>query len=729
VQSLIQATESSTGVSLDPATESGAATIMAGVNQYIAALPVTGSASYLNQVVQAQVVAENTIAPLFAQVGAGTTDIGTAVTNETGSALTAQISAATVGSLDLDSPLVEIGNLVEQPVGNGNSSVFQFTVYLTATSPRTQPVAVNYTTQDGSAAAGTDYTAETGTVTWLPGDTAPKTINIPVSATTNYTANKTFGVVLSNAVNADIQSGLDVGDISYTDVATTTVLAAPARGENYGDPVTFTATVTNQDASSDPGLGLVVFYNGQTALGSAPLVNGVGTFTVSNLEGGSDSVTASYQGYQAPGISSDPSASQPAPLTVNAAPQSITFSALADQVYGNANFVLTAMAFSGLQVTYSIVSGPATITGDVVTITGAGEVTVEAEQVSSTDYQAATPITRSFNVAQATLVVTVDNQSMECGGSLPSLNYSISGFVNGDDASVLDQPVQVSTVPPNSDVGDYSIVAAGADSANYSFEYVNGALAITPAPLLISADSVNAVYGGTPVLTASNTGLVNGDTPTSLGTLPALSSSGAAGSPVGNYDISATGAVGPNYDIKCADGTLTVTPAPLTFTVDNQTAVYGSTVPTLTGSFSGFVNGDTAKSLTTQPTIGTSATPGSDVGAYDIAASGAVDSNYAITYVDGTLNITPYAFTYQIGNDSQVYGAPATLAADLPSSFQTGVNGGTLEITYASTGDTSNATVGTYAITGTLENGTDNLSNYDVTLVSGTLSVTPRARP
>jgi hypothetical protein len=73
---------------------------------------------------------------------------------------------------------------------------------------------------------------------------------------------------------------------------------------------------------------------------------------------------------------------------------------------------------------------------------------------------------------------------------------------------------------------------------------------------------------------------------------------------------------------------------------------YGGTMPTLTASYSGFVNGDTSSSLTTAPTVTTTATAyngtagsGSGAGTYATAASGAVDSNYNISYVGGLLTI------------------------------------------------------------------------------------------
>jgi hypothetical protein len=78
---------------------------------------------------------------------------------------------------------------------------------------------------------------------------------------------------------------------------------------------------------------------------------------------------------------------------------------------------------------------------------------------------------------------------------------------------------------------------------------------------------------------------------------------------------------------------------PLTITAPSATMTYGGTVPALTPTYSGFVNGDTAASLTTAPTCTTTATSTSPVGTYPVTCSGAVDPNYSFTYVAGTLTI------------------------------------------------------------------------------------------
>ena len=164
--------------------------------------------------------------------------------------------------------------------------------------------------------------------------------------------------------------------------------------------------------------------------------------------------------------------------------------------------------------------------------------------------------------------------------------------------------------------------------------------------MTITANNQTKVYGAAlPTLTASYSGFVNGDTSASLTTQPTLSTTATASSDVsGNpYTITASGAVDSDYAISYATGTLTITPAALTITADNQTKVYGAALPTLTASYSGFVDGDTAANLSTQPTLTTTATAGSHVGSYAITASGAVDSDYTISYASGTLTVTTAA--------------------------------------------------------------------------------------
>jgi hypothetical protein len=220
----------------------------------------------------------------------------------------------------------------------------------------------------------------------------------------------------------------------------------------------------------------------------------------------------------------------------------------------------------------------------------------------------------------------------------------------------------------------YAITASGAADTDYSITYVSGALTVTPAALTITANNQTKVYGAAlPTLSASYSGFVNGDTAASLTTQPTLgttatSASHVSGSP---YAITASGAADTDYSITYVSGTLTVIPAALTITANNQIKVYGAALPTLTASYTGFVNGDTAATLgispNVAPSLATSATTASDVVAsgYAITISGAVDPDYSITYVNGTLTIAPASQTIIWSNPAAIIAGTALNSTQL----------------------------------------------------------------
>jgi hypothetical protein len=80
--------------------------------------------------------------------------------------------------------------------------------------------------------------------------------------------------------------------------------------------------------------------------------------------------------------------------------QTITFGALADKTYGNADFDVSAAASSGLSVAFTA-SGKCTVSGSTVHLTGAGSCTVTASQSGSLDYNPAPDVTRSFSIGKA----------------------------------------------------------------------------------------------------------------------------------------------------------------------------------------------------------------------------------------------------------------------------------------------------------------------------------------
>ncbi|MCI2243084.1 filamentous hemagglutinin N-terminal domain-containing protein [Xanthomonas sp. PPL568] len=275
--------------------------------------------------------------------------------------------------------------------------------------------------------------------------------------------------------------------------------------------------------------------------------------------------------------------------------------------------------------------------------TGNGTLQLGGLASSQQGYDIAYVVSGGISITPATLTVTATSGSKTYGGTANLGGYSVSGLVGNDTVS----GVALSSAGAGSGaaVGNYAITASGATGAglsNYVVSYVDGSLRVDPATLRIVATDANKTYGGTANLSGySVSGLLNGDTVAGV----ALGSAGAAaGAAVGTYAITASGATGAglsNYVVTYVDGSLRVDPATLRIVASDASKTVGSTA-TLSGyRVSGLLNGDTVAGVALD-----SAGAGANaaVGNYAITASGATGaglSNYAITYVDGLLNVVP----------------------------------------------------------------------------------------
>ncbi len=222
---------------------------------------------------------------------------------------------------------------------------------------------------------------------------------------------------------------------------------------------------------------------------------------------------------------------------------------------------------------------------------------------------------------------------MTYGGSVPTITAGYAGFVNGDSSSSLTtKPTCATTATSSSPVSGspYASSCGGAVDPNYTISYFGGSVTVSTATLTITASSPTMTYGGSvPTITPGYTGFVNGDSSSSLTTKPTCSTTATSSSPVSGspYASSCSGAADPNYIVQLRgrlghgeqgaadhhrlDGSMT----------------YGGSVPTITPGYSGFVNGDSVSSLSTQPTCSTTATSASPVtgSPYASSCSGATD--------------------------------------------------------------------------------------------------------
>jgi len=123
-------------------------------------------------------------------------------------------SATTVVINDEPLPNVKVNalNLVE---GNSGTTMANFVVYLNYTSP--QAITVDFTTADGTATSGSDYTGTSGTITFSAGQSS-RTIAVPVIGETLYESNEIFTFNLSNVNNATLGTTSVNGTITNDDL-------------------------------------------------------------------------------------------------------------------------------------------------------------------------------------------------------------------------------------------------------------------------------------------------------------------------------------------------------------------------------------------------------------------------------------------------------------------------------------------------------------------------------
>lgn len=249
-----------------------------------------------------------------------------------------------------------------------------------------------------------------------------------------------------------------------------------------------------------------------------------------------------------------------------------------------------------------------------------------------------------LTVVPAPLVITADDAIRPYGQTNPLFTASIAGFVNGDAEAVLAGELVLSTLADtNSPVGQYNITPAGLSATNYAITFVDGTLEVTPVALVATADNLSKVYGADlPMLTGALVGIQNGDDITATFTTTAT-----ATNDVGEYPITPVltdpNNLQTNYSVTLLPGTLTNLPAPLLVTANNATRPYGQTNPLFTATITGLVNGDDNSVLLGTLAFATLADTNSPAGPYPVTPGGLSATNYAITFVDGTLEITPAA--------------------------------------------------------------------------------------
>ena len=155
---------------------------------------------------------------------------GVTVTLAAGSGYSVGPPASASGSIadnDIALPSLSIQSSTSILEGNNGTKAVTLTVTLSAAS--TQTVTVQYATANGTATAGSDYVAKTGTLTFLAG-TLTQSITVTVNGDRTAEANETFTVTLSNAINATVATAVATVTITNDDGAALSASSAAPSG-------------------------------------------------------------------------------------------------------------------------------------------------------------------------------------------------------------------------------------------------------------------------------------------------------------------------------------------------------------------------------------------------------------------------------------------------------------------------------------------------------------------
>jgi hypothetical protein len=228
--------------------------------------------------------------------------------------------------------------------------------------------------------------------------------------------------------------------------------------------------------------------------------------------------------------------------------QTITFTPPPTLYLGQSPFALTASSSSGLPVTLTVLSGPASISGGDVILNGAGSVTISASQPGGNNFAAAPTVTKTISIKPdptsltlLDLAQTYDGNPKEIstiGAVNPTITYSIGGVFG-------------SAAPTNA--GSYPVKAVAGSITK------TGTLVIAKALLTVTPEYKQKFAGQpNPQLSAVITGYQSTDT-ASVHTKPVLLTTTArSSSPGGLYPITARGAAALNYNFRYLAGTMVI---------------------------------------------------------------------------------------------------------------------------------------------------------------------------
>ncbi len=488
---------------------------------------------------------------------------------------------------------------------------------------------------------------------------------------------------------------------------------------NYGATTpTISATysgLVNSDISS--------VVTGQSCITAYTTTSAVGTSPSTSCSGGSASnYTISYVA---------------GAVTINKATPTFSSFGNVPKIYGVSAFDLTAPT-SSTTGTWTYASGTPSVislTGINATVAGYGTSLITAtftpEDIAS--YVSGGIITMTVTVSKATLGITASSHTVAFGAAIPTITPAYSGFVNGEDSSVLSNLVCTTTYTTTTSVGTTGSSCSGTTASNYSFAYTAGVITVTQAgqtsALTISSTSVT--YGSTLALTTGggtgsglNSFVVDSGPCSVFGST--LSTTAA-----GTCMVTATKAANGNYLVSSSASTaITINPKGLSISgltgvnkeFDHGVVGTATGTPTLVGKVG---SDDVLLSGTPTFTFGAATVSnGHTLTASGYTLTGTTAGNYTLTQPTVTANITGKAARIAATNTTVAFGAAVTSGVTASGLISPDAVG-SASYTYTGTGTSTPPTaVGVYTVTpSNAVFSTGSIGNYTISYDTATVTI------
>jgi MBG domain (YGX type)/YDG domain len=464
-----------------------------------------------------------------------------------------------------------------------------------------------------------------GAYSYSAGSSTACSVNASTGAITISAGSGTCAITAARAADDDYNVSSPSAPANVT-VGTTAVT------------VTFTAADKIYDGADSANVSNCVIASGTIGSDDVTCSVSAGTFASANASASAQTVsaTATLSGTAAGNYS----VANPVTTTakINAKAASVTLEA-ASKTYGADDPTFTGLlsgflAADGVTASYSRAAGE-TVAGGPYTISA----TLSPSGVLG-NYDI-TYNTANFTINMATASVTPNDASKTYGADDPTFTGLLSGFLAADGVMASYSRAAGETVAG----GPYTISATLSPSGvlgNYDITYDTANFTINPAAAAVTFTAADKIYDGADSANVSNcviaSGNIGSDDVTcsvSAGTFASRYASASAQTVSAMATLG--GAAAANYTVaNPVTTTATINAKAVDVTADDQTTTSGSDDPVFTFHLSDLADGDSLTGVS----CGVSGAH-TDAGTYPISCMGNTNTNYAASYVDGTLTVLP----------------------------------------------------------------------------------------